>query len=273
MNLRNLVLSSILLVAGGTSLTPAKAFAQATRDNPAQVMVLGVYHFNGGGRDLINPEVEDHLSDNKQAEIAALLDSLEEFAPTKIMVELTPEHEAAFNENYQNYLDGNRTLGVNERQQIGMRLAERLGHDWIHAVDFHHPIDFGSVMQAAEESGENYLIEDFQSQMGDVQAFMTANETLNVTDRIIQMNSPFMDEFHGSYLTLARMGSTDNPVGAQQMTSWWHRNMVIFTQTADRAEPGDRILLIFGSGHKHLLDYFFDHDPAFERVDPLDYLE
>ena len=64
----------------------------------------------------------------------------------------------------------------------------------------------------------------------------------------------------------------DDPIGAREMSAWWGRNMVIYARVAQLAEPGDRILVIYGSGHKFLLDQYIRQTPDLELIDPLDYL-
>jgi hypothetical protein len=73
-------------------------------------------------------------------------------------------------------------------------------------------------------------------------------------------------------MTLAQMGTRDNRVGARDMAAWWGRNMHIYAQIAQLSEPGDRILVIYGSGHKFLLEQYFSQSREFQLVDPLDYL-
>lgn len=60
--------------------------------------------------------------------------------------------------------------------------------------------------------------------------------------------------------------------GAQEMTAWWGRNLQIFAQIAWIAEPGERVLVIYGSGHKHLLDQFIGDSAELRLVDPLAHL-
>jgi uncharacterized protein DUF5694 len=71
-----------------TAISLAIAPVALAQDNaapePARVMVLGSFHFSGGGADMINPEVDDYLAPARQAEIAAVLDQLAAFAPTRI---------------------------------------------------------------------------------------------------------------------------------------------------------------------------------------------
>ena len=251
----------------------AAALAQ-TSDDPPQIMVLGSFHFTGGGQDYINPEVDDYLSPRRQAEIAELLDRLEAFAPTKIAVELPPEHEAEFNAAYAAYRAGEHALTVNERQQIGMALAARLGHDRLHAVDFARGMDFDAMMGAAAEAGQEDLQAAFQSFIGEIQLVIAEQNAadLSVLERLRFHNSPAVEEGHNLYLILSQMGSVQNPAGAREMEGWWGRNMRIFANISYIAEPGDRVLVIYGSGHKALLDRFIEDAPNLHRVEAADYL-
>lgn len=252
----------------------AQEFAETPDDAP-QVLVLGTFHFTGGGHDRINPEVDDFLSDQRQAEIADVLDRLQEFAPTKIVVELTPEHEETFNDRYTQYRAGEISLGVNERQQIGMRLAERLGHTRLYAVDYASGMDFNAMLGSAGEAGQQRLMADWEAYIASVERHIERVSSLDLTvrERLVFQNTSDVRELHNLYLLLAQMGSVGNPAGAEQMEIWWGRNLRIYANIARIAEPGDRILVIYGSGHKALLDQFIDDAPNLIWVDSLPYLD
>ncbi|WP_421791976.1 DUF5694 domain-containing protein [Hyphobacterium sp.] len=259
-----------------TATFAAMAISSTTlaQDETPQIMVLGTFHFTGGGADYINPEVDDYLAATRQAEIEALVDALAQFNPTKIVVELLPEAEEGFNADYQRYLAGDHQLTVNERQQIGMRLAARLGHDRLFAADYRSGMDFDAMMAAGGEYDQGHLM----ARLGALQTTMAAWERevnrpdVSVSTRLRTVNTPEMLSLHNVYLTLAQLGSADNPVGAQNMANWWGRNLHIFAQIGQLSEPGDRILVIYGSGHKFLFDQFFQDAVEFDWVDVLDYI-
>jgi pheromone shutdown protein TraB len=50
------------------------------------------------------------------------------------------------------------------------------------------------------------------------------------------------------------------------------RNAKIAAKLMDIARPGDRVVVIFGSGHKHWLEQVLSNTPGFQVVDPLPYL-
>jgi hypothetical protein len=251
----------------------AAALAQPP-DEPPQIMVLGSFHFTGGGADYINPEVDDFLSPRRQADISELLDRLEAFAPTKIAVELRPQYEEEFNAAYAAYRAGEHALTVNERQQVGMALAARLGHERLYAVDYARGMDFDAMMGAASEAGQDDLLAEFQAFVGQIQAMIAEQDAndLTVVERLRFHNSASVEEGHNLYLVLSQMGSVENPAGAREMEGWWGRNMRIFANISYIAEPGDRVLVIYGSGHKALLDRFIEDAPNLQRVEAADYL-
>ncbi|MHA6289478.1 DUF5694 domain-containing protein [Maricaulis sp. CAU 1757] len=261
-------LASIALLA---SPACSQADGTQTASTHPEVMVLGTFHFTGGGQDMINPQVDDFLSDRRQAEIAVVLDRLESFAPTRILVELTPEHEAEFNALYQAYLAGDHALTVNERQQLGMALAARLGHDRLYAVDYQNGMDFQAMLSAAEAAGQTALLDHFQTFMAEVQPHFEAESApeRTVLERLLNANSAYERDLHDIYLLTAQMGSADNPVGAEQMVAWWGRNLHIFANISRHAEPDERLLVIYGGGHKYLLDQFIDRAPNLAWVDAM----
>ena len=54
---------------------------------------------------------------------------------------------------------------------------------------------------------------------------------------------------------------------------WYLRNAKMFAKLALIAEPGERVLVIVGSGHKVWLDHLVEHTPGFIEVSPVPYLQ
>ncbi|MDG2043732.1 MAG: DUF5694 domain-containing protein [Maricaulis sp.] len=251
------------------------ALSQEAELPAPEILVLGSFHFTGGGADYINGEAINIMDEQRQAEIDSVLTRLEAFAPNKILVELGPEYEDSFNARYREFAAGERELGVNERQQIGWALAARLGHDQLYAIDYSGGMDFDAMLAAAQEAGRPDIVEDFNQFVAPIQAYMAEADdpSHSILERFQTLNGPQEVEFHHLYLLLAQMGHADNRAGADNMTQWWGRNLHIFANISAEALPGDRVLVIYGSGHKYLLDQYVDHAPNLTWVDPMDYLQ
>jgi hypothetical protein len=53
---------------------------------------------------------------------------------------------------------------------------------------------------------------------------------------------------------------------------WYRRNFMLCARLAQAAKPGDRIVVLYGSGHAHLLRQCVEEVPGWKLVEPDDYL-
>jgi hypothetical protein len=78
---------------------------------------------------------------------------------------------------------------------------------------------------------------------------------------------------HKMYINMARIGNMDDYVGIDWLIWWYQRNLIIFSNLARLATSiDDRILLIIGSAHIHLLKQFLEESGNFEMVAIENYL-
>ena len=245
------------------------------RVDAAEVMILGSFHFDNPGQDLVNVETDDVLTPKRQAEIQAVVDALAGFRPTKIAVELTPENEAEFNEFYAVWRRGERGLKRNERQQLGMRLAKALDHDRLYAIDVPVDLDFNGAFAAGTQAGQEKLLGRLGTEMEAIRAVATEMQGPNMTiaESLRQHNGRLFDEGNWFYLVMAGLGSGDNPAGAEMVAQWYRRNLLIFANILRLIESDEeRVLVIYGSGHRAHLREFVEQHPDLTDVSPLDYL-
>ena len=69
------------------------------------------------------------------------------------------------------------------------------------------------------------------------------------------------------------IGDTEQQPGAEFNAMWYLRNAKIFAKLMTVAEPGDRILVVYGAGHAYWLRHFASETPGFTNVDPAPYLQ
>lgn len=257
-------------------LAMARAVAGAPESNvarkaPTRVLLLGSYHFANPGHDVMNIQAGDILSEEKQKQVIAVVDALARFKPTKVMIE--SRHQEREDQDYAAYVAGERELGADETEQLGYRLARRVGLDRVYAVDEAGEFDFGVVMEYARQHDPSFLDfvdgfrKHFQERYRDLPLEQSVREALHV------MNEPAaMHDLNAFYPLMATVGAGDNWVGADVVADWHKRNIRIFGNIARHTKPGDRVLVIFGSGHMPTLRYMVDYAPDMELVDPLKYL-
>jgi hypothetical protein len=241
------------------------------RGESTLVLILGVFHMNNPQRDLINPSIKDVLGARRQREIQEVVARLQSFRPTKIALELPPG-APALKERFENFLAGKYTLTTDERDQIGLRLAQRLGHSKLYGIDFKQDLDFDSLFRFAKENGQGALVErafaDFNTKIKPkLEAGYMEAHTLR--EILLEGNaSETQDMGHRIYVGLARIGTGDKYPGADLVSRWYDRNLKIAMNIARLAESGpERILVIIGGGHVKLVADYLRDLPDFEVVD------
>jgi hypothetical protein len=243
-----------------------------------QVMVVGTYHMSNPGLDSVNMEADDVMSDRRQAEMADLTERLARFAPDKVML------EAAYNgsrvqQEYDAYLSGEYELTRNEIDQIGYRLARRLGHSKVYPVDY--PMFMDSTAMEFYEAAHPESKNDGDAIRAGWDAAAKAEKELLLTSTVAEylsaLNSPDFWAFdldrRYALQTSMRHAQYDQYAGADLLTSWYKRNLRIVTNIHRSVDEGDeRVLLLFGAGHNSVLWDLIDTSPLLCRVDPRSYL-
>lgn len=275
MTISPVVRASVVLALVCSILSPLRA--QQARNTPAaparpQILILGTYHMGGSG-DYIQTSVDDVLSPRRQREIEALVDALAAFRPTKVMVEAPLTRDSALNARYRRYLAGQDTLRRNEIDQIGFRLAKRLGHDRVYAIDYSQDEDVGGVVRWAVQHGDTGFVSGVQRFAARMQARSDSLRGLTITEYLRRLNSSAEDALgQSAYLRMARVGHDTTYVGADVVAGRYARNLKIFANLARLAERGDRVLVIYGASHGKLLRDFVRESPDLQLVETNRYL-
>lgn len=253
----------------------------ATAAPPVQVMVLGAYHFGNPGQDLANVKVDDVLAPQRQAELAALADALATWKPTKIMVERVVDTPDLVDPNYAAFTPADLTTKRNEREQIAYRLANRLGLKEVYGID-EQPgegepdyFPWGKVMEWAKANGEAERLDAWMAvPTAEVKRFEGLQATHSIPQLLaIQNAAEGLNGSMAGYYGLLSFGDTQAQPGADLNAMWYLRNAKIFAKLMHVAEPGDRVLVVYGAGHNTWLRHFASEAAGYENVDPLPYLE
>jgi hypothetical protein len=262
---------ALLVAAGFTALAAAQETSPVTRT--VEVLVIGTYHFDNPGQDLVNPQVPDVLTPAKQAEIADVVEALARFRPTKIAVEALPSSGEHLDSLYRAVLDGTRSLDRNEIEQLGFRLAQRLKHPRVYPIDQPGSFPIDPVFAYAERH-DPAALRRLRGALARVAAEHDSLQRQASVRQILRFeNTPERLAWnHGFYLDLARIGGADSLVGANLLAAWYERNVRIFANLLRLAKPGDRILVFIGAGHAPTLGELVQSAPGFHLVGALDFL-
>ncbi len=256
-------------------MLPLAAGAQNLPPMPkTEVMVLGTYHMDNPGLDMVKAPLDDHLSPSRQKQIQEVVDRLARFRPTKILLEADFGGEE-MNSRLTRFRNGTYKLSADERDQLGIRLAQRLNHERLYSVDFKHDMDIQAVFALAQKQGDKKMLETMGVGMKEVQKLVNRLPHQTVRQSLIEDNSAKMDAFtQGMYNLLLRVNEEpSNYKGVEVVSGWYHRNLRIFANIAKTISPKDeRVLVIMGGGHGPILRQLVREAPDMKLVDAAKYL-
>ncbi len=243
------------------------------------LVVLGSYHMGTPGNNVVNGKVDDVTTPERQKQIVKLVEKLEKFKPTKIVVECDLEDDAKTQEIYDKYLSGNYQLSKNETNQIGFRLAKESGHKKVYCVDWSDFWDDPSInyekYASKDAELDGFLKGVYRNLKKEVDAEHEKLFTLPVIDQLVLLNQPDrIEKDHKVYFDLMRIGRGKEYVGANYVSWWYRRNMTILANIIRITDsPKERILVIYGYGHLKLLTQFAKESGFYTVENPLKYLE
>jgi len=261
-----LPLSALALAVAALAIEPQVSSSEEPVTSPrAEVLVLGVYHMANPGRDLHNMRADDVLAPKRQAEIAQLVEALKAFRPTKVAVE-RDAFDSRIAKDYADYVAGAHELTRNEIEQIGFRLARELGHKTVYAVDVDGEFPYPRLVSFAKASGRSTELDAISAAFGDMvkaQGEYLASHT--ILEMLLFMNADErVAQDIGLHYRMAHLGEPGDWAGADLLADWYRRNMRIYSNVAGLADdPGEHVLVIYGSGHLGWLRQAVASDPTF----------
>ncbi len=241
---------------------------QLRADEPAQVMLIGTFHFSNPGRDTVKVGDFDVMSAESQAWLRAFAERLADFKPTQVLLEYNPDNEELMNQRYADYLAGNYELEVNEVYQLGFRIAKLSGLQSVKSFD-HRDLHWNAEpMFEYARQHDSPEMKDFNQIIENVTRDQNrAMETMNLGELMQRHNDPGQDRINMDlYLATNAIGAGDGWSGADAAASWWQRNFRMYANIQKAAHPGDRIIVIGGQGHTAILRTLLATDLRLQAV-------
>lgn len=272
---RLVTIAGFLFMMGCATAEPVKEPAveeSKVTNAPVQVMVLGVYHFSNPGQDLNNFDAEDVLSDRRQNELTILVDALAKFEPTVLAVEASAAAPYK-DQDWPKFLAGELPESRNEIEQIGYRLAKTANVDRVYAID-EQPSEgepdyfpYEGVAKSAEATGRSDELKSM-SDASSLMAGLAAAEEKSIPHALLFMNTN--TDFDSFYWDIIGFGEGEDQPGAELASYWFLRNAKIFNKLQQVTQPGDRVVVVYGAGHRYWLEKLVENttDYDLEPVSP-----
>ena len=273
---------SVVLLVAASFHSVAGAATPCPPDRTA-VMILGTTHFDNPGQDAVNIEADDVRSPRRQKELSELLDRLEKFQPTIVAIE-APYRNPKWPDRYALWREGKYELGKNEIEQVGFRLAGRLGLATVVPVDYPMwmngwtPSEIGdppAPPAGAAPAPPSTQSAPRQQSAEEIEKSRHFRET-SLLDLFRELHDPAaIAESQTWYMNMLLPPEGQGMYEqTDAVTNWYKRNLRILTNLNRVVKPGggDRVLLLIGSGHLYILNDFVKSAPYACWVDPLEVL-
>ena len=246
----------------------------APADEASQVLLLGSFHFDNPGLDVVKTEQINVMDAAGQAYLKKLSEQISAFKPTVVMLEFDPAVHQEMNQEYQQYLAGDFALPANEMYQIGFRVAGLAGLKQVHSFDERDVQWQGQQLMAYMAEKDTDSMQAIQSKIADITARMNADhKRLDLQQLLVQSNQQAMDyENMDFYLLTNQVGVGAGFSGADSTASWWHRNFRMYARIQQQAKAGARIFVIGGQGHTAILRNLLNIDQRIQEEPILPYL-
>lgn len=269
-----IVFLTFVMIFQGTHAQPSADKNTENAVNP-QISILGTFHFGTTG-DVAAVKVDDIMSKQRQKEIRQMLKKIKAYKPTKVLVEVVRHKNEAYNQKYRKYLNGDFELGKSEIYQLGFRMAKMMNHDSIYAIDYTLRQPFGEIQEFAEKHGMGDRFKSFVNSVRErakEKSEYIANHTL--MDYYRQLNTDTADRWNRSlYLQETLDYNHDTTyTGPKIAAMHYKRNLYITANVMRHAQPGERLLLIIGSGHRAVMKHFFKTRKDIDYVEVNQFLE
>lgn len=228
-----------------------------------EILILGTYHMANPGHDIHNMQADDVLAPQRQQEIAQLLDVLQRFHPTVVAIESDPSGPRP--QQYLDYLAGKYTLGRNEIEQVGFRLAKQVGLPAIYPVDADGDFPYERVANWAKANGKGAAFDSLAARSG---AWVAAEDAFLHAHTVLEMlqylnSDSLVARDVAQYFEMVRYGDRWDDAGPDLLAAWYQRNIRIYRNiVALIKSPNDRILVIYGAGHLGWLRQDVASDPS-----------
>jgi hypothetical protein len=253
--------------------------AGRAQTKPADILLLGTFHFHNPGADVAKTKTFDVMTPQAQAELETITKKISAFHPDKIFVEWPWEEQKELDALYTAYLGPNYEQYVsatyptnrhnfylkNEIVQLAFRAGKKANLPRVYALDYTKTsFPFDSVMKSMQAARQSVLLQQTQDAINDYETRQNKKlETYTLTQLLLDANSPAeLALSKGLYLEiLNRAGATDIFAGPFLVSEWYRRNLYMYSIVQKDLLPQDRkVMVLVGSGHAAMMQEFIASD-------------
>ncbi|MHC0445778.1 DUF5694 domain-containing protein [Flavobacterium sp. 3-218] len=237
-----------------------------------QILLIGTFHFANPGFDIAKINTFNVMSEKSQKELENITNKIKNFSPDKIFVEWGYDKQDKLDKLYSSNTDSLLRVKADERVQLALRTAKKMGHKKLFAIDYNKTrFPYDSLTKGMKEANQLDLLKENEEQMAAFEK--NQNQKISkytLTELLIDFNTKaFTNSDNQWYLgTANRGGKTDNFVGAFLVSEWYKRNLYMYSLVQKLTESeDDKIMVLLGASHAAMFREFIKYDPTFELVE------
>lgn len=276
----NIIILISLILLSACHIKKYDHEAGINKPDAREILLLGSFHYNNPGADVVKSKVFDVMTDNGQKQLEALSNKILKYNPSKIFVEWDVEDQENLDKLYQKYIDGiyfdDKSMSdfyvKNEIFQLGFRIAKKLKHKKVYAIDYMHTtFDYPTVLQAMSEHKQGGLkkeldemIKNIGTETDKMMSNMTLEELYLHLNQLSEAsrNIGFYTEF------MVRAGDLKNSAGVELVSEWYKRNLFMWSHIQKQVTKEDKkIMVLLGAGHTAILDQIISRNHNWKIAD------
>lgn len=267
------------------------------RDGQREVMLLGTSHLAQTPGDTLNALALDAgnvLGERRQAELETLTDRLAEWRPDRIAVEYESSQQSTLDSAFTAYTTDTRDVDEvsgwkqdrrSEIVQVGFRLADKLGHDSVAAVDHNRLLTALMTDEERQRMPDPPFIdpESVEYPLVSPSEYIAREQRRldegSLLDHYKRLNAPepgslaWMND-QALYATAFEHSEPGEYGMVKLMTAWMQRNLRIASNIWNvPAEDDERVLVVYGAAHVPGLKQILTGTPMMVPVNPLPFID
>lgn len=254
------------------------------QNTPKEILLLGTFHFNNPGADLVQVKTFDVMSVKSQQELEVITNKIKQYHPDKIFVEWEYNEQLALDSLYDLYTKNqyfdyvqkrypkSNFYKQNEIFQLAFKAAAKCDHKNVYAIDYPGTdFPFDSVMQSIEKAKQSTLKKEIEDKIKEFETIDNADrQKLNLTQLLVKANEDKFRKIDVSlYINLFnRAGTTDNFAGAYLVSEWYRRNLYMYSLVQKITKSSDKkVMVLLGASHVAMFKAFIESDKNFKAVE------
>lgn len=247
-------------------------------DEKKEILLIGTFHYNNPGADVVKTKSFDILSEKSQTELEQISGSLKEYNPSKVFVEWPYNEQKELDSLYHLYIENNYFTNdslsdfylKNEIFQLAFRVAKKNNLDKVYGIDYNETeFPYEKVMNDIESNHQIQLKDKIEKT---ITKFTTDFDYMidsgaSLKELTLALNTKEMkyasNDIHNNKFSVA--GSIDEFNGVYLTSEWYKRNLYMWSLIQKHTSNADKkIMVLAGSSHTAMLELFIKENRAWK---------